>query len=164
MPKFEFRLEKVLEWYRMECQMERQRLAVCAAALSSIQQRIDRLHADSLKIERELITVSTITGSELVNLGYFRLHTKIKAAELDQERIRCEHEHKNQVLVVQAAERRSQLVGRLRERRLVEYLYAENRSLENLAAESHLSKWLAQQHASLLGLHAVRHTSSESAQ
>jgi len=126
MPAFQFRLNRVLEWYRTQFQLEENRLAVCLAALSKAQESIVRLQVESLRIEREVISGTAISARDLSALGLCR-----------------DRALKEQMSIVQAAQRRLRLVEKLRERRLAEHLYAEDQALESLAAEAYLSKWIA---------------------
>ena len=147
MPNFQFRLSRVLDWYQTQCQLEETRLGQCLQALSQVQESIALLQAETVRIEREVIFGGSVSGHDLASLGLYRLRAKIQAAELDQERIRCEQAVHAQMAVVQAAQRRLRLVEKLRERRLAEHLYAENKALETLASEAYLSKWIAARRA-----------------
>ena len=141
MAAFQFRLDRVLEWYRTQLQLEEGRLATCLAALNLVEERIARLQAERLSVERGLITGHSILASDLSSLGSYRLRARKEAAALEQDRILRERTLAGQRAAVQAAQRRVRLVEKLRDRRMSEYLYAEDRALENLAAEAYLSKW-----------------------
>lgn len=143
MSTFQFRLDRVLEWYRTQLQLEEGRLAACIAALRLVEERMTRLQAERLSVEREAISSSSILARDLAALGFYRLRAAKEAAALSQERLRCERALRDQQTAVQAAQRRVRLVEKLRERRLSEHRYAENQALENLAAEAYLSKWIA---------------------
>lgn len=143
MAKFHFRLGRVLEWYRTQCRLEENRLALCLIALNQVQENIARLKAESLAIEREVISGGALSGRDLAALGYYRLRIGLRTAELEADHLRCRREVDQQVSVVQTIQRRLRLVEKLRERRLTEYLQAEDRELEAVAAESYLSKWTA---------------------
>ena len=144
MPDFQFRLSRVLEWYQVQCREEEHRLAHCVAALAKAQKEIARLRVENLRIERETLAAGSLVAQDFWALGLYRLRAKIQAAELEQDRLRCERAWKDQTAAVQAAQRRLRMVEKLRERRLSEYRYAEDRALENLAAEAYLSKWAAE--------------------
>ena len=141
MTGFQFRLSRVLEWYQTQYELEENRLAMCMTALHKTLERIAHLQAETLRTEREVIEGGSITGRELAALGLYRLRSKIEAAELEQERQRRSRDADAQLKLVQAAQQRLRLVEKLRERRLAEYVYAENQELENLAAEAFNSKW-----------------------
>ena len=143
MPTFQFRLERVLEWYESVCRLEENRLATRLAELERTRDEIARLEAELLSTERGAIAARSIPAADLVALGLYRLRAKRQALELEEERARRESAAKDQRARVQAAQRRVRLVGKLRERRLAEHLYAEDRALENLAAEAYLNKWVS---------------------
>ncbi|HVN05698.1 MAG TPA: hypothetical protein VMT86_14850 [Bryobacteraceae bacterium] len=142
MATFQFRLERVLEWYRTQLQVEENRLAGCLAALNRVQERIARLEAECLSVEREVIASASLTARDLAALGLYRLQSRKQAALMEEERARRESAQREQTNAVQRAQRRVRLVEKLRERRLSEHLYTEDRALETLAAEAYLSKWI----------------------
>src|ERR1035438_6745442 len=90
MQAFRFRLEKVLDWYGRQCQLEEGRFALCLAALAGAQKAIVRLEAERLGIERDLISRSSIPSRDFAALGLYRLRATQQAAELHFERDRCE--------------------------------------------------------------------------
>ncbi len=143
MSAFQFRLDRVLEWYRTQLQLEESRLAVFLAALNQVQDRLALLQAEHLAVESEVLAGSTILARDLCSLGFYRLRIKKEKAALDEERVLRERTLSKQRVTVQAAQRRMRLVEKLRARRLSEYCYAEDHMLENLAAEAFLSKWIA---------------------
>jgi flagellar biosynthesis chaperone FliJ len=133
----------VLEWYRQQCEIEEARLANYIAAVHAVLESIARLEAEREAINRELIGRSSIAARELVALGLYRLSATQRAAQLEQERAQLQSAVEQQRTKVQAARRRLRLVEKLRERRLAEHTYAEDRELESLAAESFLAKWVS---------------------
>jgi flagellar biosynthesis chaperone FliJ len=145
MQAFRFRLEKVLDWYAHQCELEERRFALCLAALAAAQQAIAQLQAERLGIERDLVSRQTIPAREFVALGLYRLRAKQREVELNTARDQREAEVREQRLRVQAAQRRLRLLEKLRERRITEYDYAATRELENLAADAYFSKWASSQ-------------------
>jgi flagellar export protein FliJ len=143
MSTFQFRLDRVLEWYRTQLQLDENHLAACLAALNLVQERIARLSAERLAVESETVAGGSILARDLSSLGFYRIRVKKEEAALDEERARRERAAADQRARVQAAQRRVRLVEKLRARRLSEYDYAENRALECVAAEAYLSKWIA---------------------
>lgn len=143
MATFQFRLDRVLQWYRTQLQLEESRMAACLAALNLIEQRIAGLQAERLSIERDVISGGPLLARDLASLGFYRLRAKKETAAMDEDRVRRERTLQNQRAVVQAAQRRVKLVEKLRDRRLSEHHASEDRALESLAAESYLSKWIA---------------------
>jgi len=142
MPAFRFRLAKALDWYREQCKIEEGRLANCVAALSAATECVARLEAERLAVDRETIAQASIAGCELAALGLYRLGAAEAAARLEEERRQRSSAVDRQRVVVQAARRRLKLLEKLRERRLAEHVQAEEREMENSAAESFLAKWV----------------------
>jgi flagellar biosynthesis chaperone FliJ len=144
MSTFRFRLDRVLQWYREQCQIEEARLANCITALSTVMASIAELEAEREAINQDLIQRSSITSRELVAWGLYRLRAIQVAAQLEVDRGQRQSAVEHQRGKVQAARRRLRLLEKLRERRLTEHVQAEDRELENLAAEAFLAKWAAE--------------------
>jgi flagellar export protein FliJ len=143
MENFRFRLEKVLEWYTRQYEVEERRLTVCLAALAEAKAAIASLLAERLAIEREILARQAIPAQDLVTLSLYRLGVRKREMELIVVRDRCQADVDAQRHKLQAAERRVRLLEKLRERRVAEYTYAETRELEELASDAYFSKWAA---------------------
>ena len=141
MRAFRFRLEKVLDWYGRQLQMEERRFGMCLAALADADRAIAHLQAERIAVERDLIARTSIPAREFVALGLYRLRAKAQEMELNSQRDQREAEVRAQRLRVQEAQRRVRLVEKLRERRLTEYAYAATRELDNLATDAYFAKW-----------------------
>jgi hypothetical protein len=143
MKTFRFRLEKVLEWYTRQYELEERRLIACLAALSDAKAALAALLAESLSVERDMLARKAIPAQEFAALGLYRLGARKREVELNGARERCQAEVDAQRIKVRAAEKRVRLLEKLRERRLAEYTYAETRELEQLAADVFFAKWAA---------------------
>jgi hypothetical protein len=110
-----------------------------------IEERLARLRAERLSIERDVISGDSIRATDLAALGLYRVRANKEALALDDERARRQRTLRDQLAAVQVAQRRVRLVEKLREKRLSEHRAVEDRALENLAAEAYLSKWTAKQ-------------------
>jgi flagellar export protein FliJ len=143
MQTFRFRLEKVLEWYTRQYELEERRLAVCLAAFAQAKAAIAALLAERLSIEQETLSRAAIPAQDLVTLSLYRLGARKREKELHTARDGRQAEVAAQRLKLQAAERRVRLLEKLRERRVAEYTYAETRELEELASDAFFSKWAA---------------------
>jgi flagellar export protein FliJ len=141
MQTFRFRLEKVLEWYTRQYELEERRLTACLAALAGAKAAIASLLAERLSIERDMLARKAIPAQDFVALGLYRIGARKRELELNEVRERCEADVEAQRLKLRAAERRVRLVEKLRERRLAEHTYAETRELEELAADAFFAKW-----------------------
>ena len=141
MRSFRFRLDRVLEWYRNQFDLEQARLAMTMTALHNAQQDVARFHAECLAVERDVIGRSEIQARDFPALGLFRLRAKQTELELNQELHKRESAVRDQMQRTQDAQRRLRLLEKLRDRRQAEYRYLEEKELEDLAAEAFLAKW-----------------------
>jgi len=151
MRAFRFRLDRVLDWYREQCEIEEARLGQCMAAVAAILENAARLEAERQAVDQEMILRATIPARELMALGLYRLRATERAAALEVERAKRQAEADRQRVQVQAARRKVRLVEKLRERRLAEHKEAEDKELETLAAESYLAKWIQEEQANQRG-------------
>jgi flagellar export protein FliJ len=143
MPAFRFRLEKVLEWYTHQYELEERRFTVCMAALTAAKQALAALQAERITIEQDVVSRAAIPGRDFAALGLYRLGAKKREVDLQAALDQCEADVIAQRLRLQAAERRVRLLEKLRERRLTEHVYAETRELQELAADAFFAKWAA---------------------
>jgi flagellar biosynthesis chaperone FliJ len=141
MKTFRFRLEKVLEWYTRQYELEERRLTILLAALADARTAIASLAAERLSIESDMVSRKAIPACDFVALGLYRLGARKREVELNVVRERCEGEVAAQRLKLREAERRVRLLEKLRQRRVAEYVYAESRELEELASDAFFAKW-----------------------
>jgi len=143
MQTFRFRLEKVLEWYTRQYELEERKLTVCLAALAESKAAIASLLAERLTIERDVLALPAIPARDLAALSLYRLGAKKRELELSVIREQREAEVESQRAKLQIAERKVRLLEKLRERRVAEYTYAETKELEELASDAYFAKWAA---------------------
>jgi len=101
------------------------------------------LQAERLSVERDVVWRVSIPSRDFVALGLYRLGAKQRELELDAELERCQSAVEEQQSRLRAADRRVRLLEKLRERRVVEHVYAETRELEELASDAFFAKWAA---------------------
>jgi flagellar export protein FliJ len=140
---FRFRLEKVLEWYTRQYELEERRLTACLAAVAEAKAAVASLLAERLSIERDMLSRTAIPAQDFVALGLYRLGARKRELELNGVCDRRAAEAEAQRLKLQAADRRVRLLEKLRQRRVDEYTYAEARELEELASDAFFAKWAA---------------------
>jgi flagellar export protein FliJ len=144
MRSFQFRLHRVLDWYRKKQQIEEARLAECRNALVAVEGKIALLMAERASADRDLLSRAAVPAVDFLNLGRYRLRAQRLETEYTQERQRCELACREQIERVQKAQRQVKLLEKMKERRLEEYTYLSNRELDTLAAESFLATWPVQ--------------------
>jgi len=141
MQRFQFRLERVLEWRRKKCQMEESRLAVCLGLVHATQQRIEQLQAERASIDQELLERSAIPAADFLNLGHYRLRAAQEEVGLATERQQRVLSASEQRARVQQAQQGVKLLEKMRARRMEEYATLAGRELEQVAAEAYLAGW-----------------------
>jgi len=137
----QFRLHRVLDWYRKKQQIEETRLAERRTALTAIERTIAHLTAERISNDREVLSRAAVPAVDFANLGRYRLRAQRLEAEYTEERQRREQACREQLERVQKAQRQVKLLEKMQERRQQEYTYSSNRELENLAAEGFLATW-----------------------
>ena len=141
MRSFQFRLERVLDWYDNQFQIQQARLASAMASLHAIQESVARFQAECLSVERDIVGRREIAARDFPALGLYRLRARKTEQELTRELHTREQAVRDQMQRVQEAQRRVRLLEKLRDRRLAEHRYNEEKELETLAAEAFLSRW-----------------------
>jgi flagellar export protein FliJ len=139
--RFQFRLERVLEWRRKKCRMEENRLTACLGLVHATERKIEQLRAERTSIDRELLARSAIPAADLLNLGHYRLRADREESELAEERRQRLRSASEQRARVQQAQRNVKLLEKMRERRLEEHTVLAGRELEQAAAEGYLARW-----------------------
>lgn len=147
MAVFRFRLQRVLEWQRQQCELAQARVSTCYSVVERSRLQLARHIAECLKVQRQVIHAGVPTAADLSALGYFR----IRAAKLElqfqagvasaEQRL----EQERQVMI--ELQRRFRLLEKLRDRKFEEYRYDTARELENQASDTYLAKWKASDNA-----------------
>jgi len=141
MQRFQFRLDRVLEWRRKKCRLEENRLAVCLASVRATERKIEQLRAERTSIDRELLARPAIPAADLHNLSHYRLRAKREEIEMAEERRQRMLSASEQRARVQRAQQGVKLLEKMRERRLEEHTALAGRELEQMAAEAYLARW-----------------------
>jgi hypothetical protein len=151
MQRFQFRLDRVLDWSRKQCGMEEGRLAACLALVQDTDRKIEALRAERAAIDRELLTRPAIPAADFFNLGRYRTRAGKEELELGEERRQRLQSAAEQRVRVQQAQQRVGLLEKMRDRRLAEYSIAADRELEEAAAEAFLVRWSQTRRAETAG-------------
>lgn len=141
MQRFQFRLERVLEWRSKKCRMEENRLAACLGLVYATERKIEQLRAERISIDREMLKRPAIPAADLVHLDHYRLRATKEETELAEERRQRVISASEQRARVQQAQRNVKLLEKMRERRLEEHTILAGRELEAVAAEAYLARW-----------------------
>jgi flagellar export protein FliJ len=142
MQRFEFSLEKVLEWRATRLRQEEAKLA----ALRHQKDAMLRLRAAIETAAGQNATVIParslqITGAELSLLGESARSMKSRLTKIAAQIRECDARIGEQTRAVMDAEREKQLLEALRETQREEWAYELNREIEAAATELFLGRW-----------------------
>ena len=142
MQRFQFRLDRVLEWYRKRLRMEEGRLAACLDLVHGAERKIALLAKPSARpSKRSLLERATIPAADFLNLARYRLRARQRRSRAGRRAAAPP------VLGGRAARARAaratagQAVRKDARAPLAEYTAEEARELESVAADAYLSRW-----------------------
>ncbi len=141
MNAFRFRMEKVLEWRRLQLEQEEARFRQQAAALSALDRSRAELEAAGIRAEVEVREFRPLAGADLRALGAYRVDVRRRETRLADQRLECTRELAVRQQALLEAQRRCRLLERLKERRLAEWRKGLDRELQEVASESFLARW-----------------------
>jgi hypothetical protein len=142
MVPFQFRLARVLGWYRERCRLEENRLRVLTELAARAESEIERHRKEVQAHQTELFQSQNLRAFELTALSSFCRQAKKREAQLSEHWNNSKRLLETQRKVVLAAQQRLQLLEKLHDRRLGEHRYLEARELEELASESYLAAFV----------------------
>jgi flagellar export protein FliJ len=141
MQRFQFRLDRVLDWRRKQREIEESRLAACYAAIQETERKMEQLREERASIDKELLARIAIPAADFLNLGRYRARAAKEETALAEERRQRVQLADEQRARVQKAQQRVKLLEKMRDRRLAEYAAVAARELEEAAAEAYLVRW-----------------------
>jgi hypothetical protein len=140
MRRFEFRLDAALRWRRSQLDMEEARLRNLFAELAAIQTGIADLDAAQAP-ERTSVHSPDATPGERAALDAWLRWSRAERGRLLARVADCERRITEQRARVLEARRASELLGKLRTRKLTEWTAELNKDIEQIAAEAYTAKW-----------------------
>lgn len=140
MQKFQFRLERVMDWQVKVCHVEEEKLRLWRAAVAETEEKLAKLKADSAATEHASLDRQAIPAHELGALARYRTHVIRSERDLKEQKQVQLQATEQQMEALSRARQRLRIIEKLRERALHDHTYAVDRELEALALESHLSK------------------------
>lgn len=143
MKRFEFTLDRVLEWRTKQVSVEEGKLEALHGELRSIEERRAALTRDRTENEALVLQDGVAEASELRSLDDFRRYVRYQCVLLDRESTNCDARIAAQRERVRTAQRDAQLLERLKQNRRVAWKSDFDKELEEQAAEAYLAKWAA---------------------
>lgn len=136
MKRFEFRLQRVLEWRDKRLEIEREKQRMLIAELAAIDSSI-REHEEARNAPYD----GVMTGLDLAALQQFRDRLERELVQLAQRRHECSIRVAQQNEAVVVAHRDVRLLERLRENMLQRWQRAADLELDQIASETFLAQF-----------------------
>ncbi len=143
MKKFEFRLSRVLEYREEEAGLERTRLGALRSQEKTIEDEKNFLQNQLIEARDEAIGDSALQGSTLQTLAQFKRYVTERTMQLDQTKADLQLKINEQRLRVLEADRRVNLLLKLKGRKQQAWTHEQDKELEALAADSYTAKLAA---------------------
>lgn len=141
MRNFEFRLQRLLEWREEETKAEEGRLGLLLSELGQLDQRRQSLERTREEAEQMVRAAGSVGADLLAALDTYRLHCQVAKVKLTSQIQECMGRIEAQRAKVMEANRRWRLLGRLKQRRHMQWQAEADREQEALAAELYLARW-----------------------
>ena len=141
MKTFRFPLQRVLEWRALQLRVEEEKLAGLQQHLASLLQLGEKLAAERNRSQSQLFSSGTAAGSDLQSWALYQARLVKQQEILKTQLAQCEKltlEQRQRLLKARTDHR---VLEKLKERRWRQWVYLNDRELEDTAAEVYLSKW-----------------------
>ncbi|MGH9646524.1 MAG: hypothetical protein ACRD4E_06880 [Bryobacteraceae bacterium] len=141
MKTFRFPLQRVLEWRALQLRVEEEKLAGLQQHLTSLVQMREKLAAERNRSQSTLFASGTAAGSDLQTWALYQARLVKQQELLKTQLSQCEKLTLEQRQRLFKARTDHRVLERLKERRWRQWVYLNDRELEDSAAEAYLSKW-----------------------
>jgi flagellar FliJ protein len=141
MKAFRFPLQRVLEWRSLQLRVEEEKLAALQQQLTSLLQLREKLAAARNRSESHLFASGTAAGSDLQSWALYQARLAKQQELLKTQLAQCEKlivEQRQRLLKARTDHR---VLEQLKERRLRQWVYLNDREVEDTANEVYLAKW-----------------------
>lgn len=141
MRRFQFPLERALEWRRSKFRLEQSRLAALEQEKTKLLRKADEVCAAEAAAGGALSREGQVSGEDLARLSAYRDCCRQQARRLRLQASECDARIRQQHALVISADRDQQLLEKLRERQHHQWTLELNREIENTASDLYLARW-----------------------
>ena len=141
MKKFTFPLGRVMDFRRMQAQIEEVKLESFYAQLRALDTREVALIEQGAQSEKALKAAASVSGEELERFSAYRSAAKAEQKRMDRARAECRKNIDAQLAVVTAKRRDVKLLERLKEQRFDKWEKEMFKQVDQRAEEVYLAKW-----------------------
>ncbi|MGA3028591.1 MAG: hypothetical protein ABSF98_27920 [Bryobacteraceae bacterium] len=141
MKQFRFPLDSVLRWREMILEQEEEKLQRLFLEEQRIALAIGQTHAEGAAAEQAIREQRVMVSTDLRSLAAFRLRMEETRRSLTERKAQQTALIEQQRQAVLEAERRFQLLVKLKDRRASEWQYEAGREMETFTQEAFLGRW-----------------------
>ena len=141
MKTFRFPLQRVLEWRALQLRVEEEKLAALQQQFASLVQLGEKLAAARDRSEAHLFASGAAAGSELQSWALYLARLAKQQETLKKQLAQCEKLISEQRQRLLKARTDHRVLESLKERRWRQWVYLNDREVEETAAEVYLAKW-----------------------
>ena len=141
MKTFRFPLQRVLEWRALQLRVEEEKLAGLQQQLASLLQLREKLASARNRSESHLFASGAAAGSDLQSWALYQARLAKQQELLNAQLLQCEKlilEQRQRLLKARTDHR---VLEHLKQRRWRQWVYLNDREVEDTAAEVYLSQW-----------------------
>ena len=141
MKTFRFPLQRVVEWRALQLRVEEEKLAGLQQQLTSLLQLREKLASARNRSESHLFASGAASGSDLQSWALYQARLAKQQELLKTQLQRCEALVLEQHQRLLKARTDHRVLERLKERRWRQWVYLNDREVEDTANEVYLAKW-----------------------
>ena len=141
MKSFLFPLQKALDLRTRQLELEEVCYKKHLAEVAELDRKRAEVEASGMRAEVQVRSWSPVGAGDLTALGNFRLRARKLEEQIRLRKVEAVKQMEEQFQVMLEARRRCRLLEKLKGRRLEEWTAARDHELEEIAAESYLSRW-----------------------
>lgn len=141
MKTFRFPLQRVLEWRALQLRVEEEKLAGLQQQRASLLHLREKLASARNRSESHLFASGAAAGSDLQSWALYQARLARQQEILKAQIVQCEKliaEQRQRLLKARTDHR---VLEKLKERRWRQWLYLNDREVEETAAEVYLARW-----------------------
>lgn len=146
MKAFRFPLERVLQWRRMQCELEEAANSRLVAQRAQLAQSLSDLTALRKGAADSILAETTVASADFQTLANFHVWTDHQRVRLQARAQQLQQEAQAQMLGTAEARRKKKLLETLRESRLVKWTALRDAEDEQAGADSWLSRFAAERY------------------
>src|SRR5215472_12874179 len=140
MKRFEFPLDTVRRWRLERAGIEELKLRQILSEKQTLAVTKGQIQSEMAQTSRQVLGQPSMQSLDLESLDSFRLYTRGRIRDLEDQERKCEARIVEQRTKVLEARRQFELLERLRQKAMLEWRTAGNKEQEEMAAELFLAK------------------------